>query len=481
MPDHESSIDAIVHSAMDAFHGVGLALGVVHDDRVVHLKGYGVKQLTRAGDVTPDSLFACASTTKAFTTALIARLVEQGKMSWDDPVRKWVDYFRLSDPLADSQVTVRDLVCHRTGLSRHDMLWYRSSWGRDEILRKVAFLKPSSSFRSRYEYQNIMFLAAGESAGIAAGQNWDTLMRERILGPLGMDTSNTSATDAEDSPDHVTPHREYRAPGERKRTIHPLDRWLNFDNIGPAGTLNASAREMCEWLRLQLGMGTVDGKTLISSDSLAETHAPHIPIRFDDESRAAYPEATQLSYALGWTVMDYFGRLRLTHTGGIDGFCSRVVLFPREKLGLVILVNLPSHRMRDTVANAVADLFLGIEGRDWLSFFAEQQEKETDRAIEEDNRVEDQRQKDAPPSSKLESFEGEFQEPAYGPARVALERGKLRLQWSSFNIPLSHYHHNTFVTSLDPSEPDRLRIFFPVDGDGAIMGMRLFDVEFRKT
>ena len=201
-----TALDALVAEAMKSFEVPGAAVVIVQDNKVVYLKGFGVRQKGKDEPVTADTVFAIASCSKAFTATGIGMLVADGKMAWDDPVRKHVEWFHLSDPSADRDVTIRDLLCHRTGMPRHDLLWYGSNMSPEDFVRAYGKAKPSTSFRSTWEYANVPFTTAGLAAGKVAGSDWPTLIRTRIFEPLGMKTAYTSAREALANPDHATPH-----------------------------------------------------------------------------------------------------------------------------------------------------------------------------------------------------------------------------------------------------------------------------------
>jgi CubicO group peptidase (beta-lactamase class C family) len=423
--------------------------------------------------VTPAPLPAIGSTTKAITTTAMAMLVDDGKLGWDDAVRKHLPFFRLSDPLADANVTLRDLVCHRTGLSRHDMLWYGSPWDREEVVRRIGRVKLDQSFRSTWQYQNIMYLAAGMAAGAAASGTWEELVRQRILGPLGMTGAAFSTTVAGKVPDHATPHRKK----EEKIEVIP---WRNLDNIAPAGSINAGAREMSRWVRFQLGGGEFEGQRLLSAVQFAETHTPQMVLRMDENQRALLPETTQISYALGWNIHDYRGHLVVSHGGGIDGFRATVQLAPREKLGLVILANLGGTAMPEAVANNLLDLLLGLPRKNWNGLLMARAEKFRAEEQSREKEREDRRHKDTKPSRELAAYTGAYEEPAYGTARVSLENGALQLQWSNFQSRLEHYHFDTFVAK-DEKPIEKQQVLFTLGTDGDVASMRFLSQEFRKS
>ena len=248
----------------------GFAIAIVKDDRVVFAKGYGVLELGKAPAVDENTLFAIASNSKAFTAAALAILVDEGKLKWDDKVTKYLPSFELYDSYVTRELTIRDLLSHRSGLATFggDLLWYESEYSRDEILRRIRFLKPSSSFRSRFGYQNILFLAAGEVVAKVSGKSWDEFVKERFFGPLAMKRTVTIHADLLTSANVATPHNEVAA---KIRAI----RYGKVDNIGAAGGIKSSVADMAQWLRLQLGRGTYEGRKLFSSTASREMWTPH--------------------------------------------------------------------------------------------------------------------------------------------------------------------------------------------------------------
>jgi CubicO group peptidase (beta-lactamase class C family) len=257
--------------------------------------------------------------------------VDEGKMGWDDSVRKHLPYFRLSDPLADANVKMLDIVCHRTGLSRNDLLWYNSPWSREEIIRKIGLVPLNRPFPSVYQYQNIMFLTAGEAVGYTAGTSWEDVVSWRLLAPLGMTNTDLSVRDALKAPDLAIPHER------REEKIEAID-WRNIDNIAPAGSIDSSVRDLRRWIRLHLDEGTFEGKVLVKQTSIHETHTPQMVVRTDDPNSRSINEGTHMmAYGMGWAIQDYRGHHLVSHGGAIDGFRAMVALLPDEHYGIAIL------------------------------------------------------------------------------------------------------------------------------------------------
>ncbi len=470
----QAALDALMNEAMKHWQAPGSAVVVVRGDEVVYLKGFGVKDVNTKQPVTPDTIFAIGSTTKAFVTAAMAILADDGKMRWDDPARKHLPYFRLSDPLANENVTLRDLVTHRAGLIRHDMLWYGSPWSREEIIRRVGFVPLSYGFRTTFQYQNIMFLAAGQAVGAASGSSWEEFTQKRIFDPLGMKSANFSALKAEQSPDHASPHSKQGA-------VIEVIKWRNLDNVGPAGSINASARDLSNWIRLHLNDGVFDGKRLISSENLRETHTPQMVIRNEGRWRLFFPESetSQLSYGLGWFINDYRGHKLVMHGGTIDGFRACVMLVPKSKVGVAVLVNLAGSQMPEATCYNIVDLLLGLPKKDWNAYISEEAKKyETAQTTARLARL-DKRHTNTKPSRDLAAYSGIYEDAAYGQARILLDGDKLAIQWSNFKSRLDHFHYDTFTAMEDELKTEQA--VFTLGADGEVIAMNFLGVNFKKA
>jgi CubicO group peptidase (beta-lactamase class C family) len=470
----QAALDAIMDEAMKHWRTPGASIVVVRGDEVVYIKGFGVKDVKTGQQVTPETIFAIGSTTKAFTTAAMAVLVDQGLMSWDDPVRKYLPYFRLSDPLANENVTLRDIVTHRTGLVRHDLLWYNSPWSRQEIIKRIGFVPLSYPFRTTFQYQNIMFLAAGEAVAATAGTSYEDFVMKRLFAPLGMRSANFTTVDAEKTVDHATPH------GKRGDKIEPIS-WRNINNIGPAGSINSSVRDLSGWIIMHLNEGAVAGRRVISAENLREMHTPQQVIRLEGRWKLFFPESEtlQLSYGLGWFINDYRSHKLVMHGGTIDGFRASIMLEPKAKIGVAVLANLNATQMPEAVCYTVMDLLLGLPKKDWngtISEAAKKYELDTAREITARNAA---RKKDTKPSRELAAYTGTYEDAAYGKAEVILLDNKLAIIWSNFKSNLDHFHFDTFAAT-----EERLRfeqVTFSIGADGEVGGMTFLGVNFKKA
>ncbi|HZM85412.1 MAG TPA: serine hydrolase domain-containing protein, partial [Blastocatellia bacterium] len=346
-PANLNGLDGFVEQVMKDWHVPGLAVAIVKDGKVVYAKGFGYRDVKKGLKVSPDTLFAIGSCSKAFTATSLAILSGEGKLDWDKSVRDYLPDFRLQDAYATAQLRPRDLVTHQSGLPRHDLVWYGSTLSRKEIYDRLRYLEPSRPLHARYQYNNLMFMTAGVLIERISGSTWEEFVRRRLLDPLGMKTSNFSVNDSQKTSDFSLPYQEEN--GQVKEIP-----FRNIDAIGPAGSINSSVNEMTRWLFLQLGKGKFDGRQIIPEKNLAETHTPQIVAGGD----LKYDESFYSSYAMGWAVTSYRGHPALAHSGGIDGFTSAVRFLPKDQLGVVVLTNSSSPASGLIASNAV-DRMLG--------------------------------------------------------------------------------------------------------------------------
>ena len=420
----------------------GFAVAIVKDDKVVFAKGYGIRELNKPEPVDKDTLFAIASNSKAFTAAALAILVDEGKLKWDDKVIKYLPWFQLYDPWVTNEMTVRDLLCHRSGLETFsgDLLWYESSYSREEVIRRARYLKPNSSFRTRFGYQNILFVAAGEIVSVITGKPWDAFIKERFFRPLGMMRSVIPYQELIATPNIATPHNEMHG------TLRKL-KFGNVDNAWGAAGINSSVADIAQWIRLQLGRGTFEGKKIFSAQRSREMWTPNTIVGGISEQSEKFNPTVHFSlYGLGWQISDYQGRKVIAHGGGLDGMISRVAMIPEENLGLVVLTNSETS-LTTVISNRIFDVFLGVGKRDWNTEFLlrSKQNKQAEAASEK--KVDEERVPNTKPSLSLPSYAGTYSGAMFGDARVSEENGKLVLRLMpspNFVGDLEHWHFDTF-------------------------------------
>ena len=471
LPKQLRGFDAYVEKAMRDWKVPGLAIAVVRNDSVVFARGFGVLRLGDTARVDERTLFAIGSSSKAFTSALVAMMVDSSKMKWDDPATQYLPGFQLYDPWVTRDLTVRDLLSHRSGLTRGDLLWYGTTYDRAEILRRVRYLKPSWGLRARFGYQNIMYLAAGQAVAGVAGTSWDDLVRERIFGPLGMRESNTSTNGLRDLRDVAQPHEEIND------TVRVIS-WRNIDNIGPAGSINSNAVEMAQWVRLQLGEGKYGDRQLVSAASMREMHTPQTVLRWEGPGAEANPYTHFMTYGLGWFLQDYRGRKVVQHGGNIDGMSALVAMMPEEKTGFVILTNMDGTGLPGALMYKLFDLYLGGDAsRDWSSVLLQVRSDARKRAREAGEKRLAERVTGTSPSLALEKYAGTYADSMYGEATVTLENGKLVASYGpAFVGELEHWHFDTFRANWRDRTVGTSWVTFVIDSRGKPSEMKIENV-----
>ena len=469
----EKQLDAIVAQALKTFDAPGAAVVIVHEDKIVYLKGAGVRELGKDDAMTEDTIFQIASCTKAFLAMLLAMLCGDGLVDWDDPVHKHVPYFRLADPLADQNATIRDMLCHRTGLSRHDLLWFKSPLAPEEVIRKIGHVKLTTSFRSNWEYANIPFITAGTAAALADKRSLADSFTKRIFEPLGMKTASGNADDFLKAKNRAIGYT--RGDNKGKLELVPP---LIYDSRG-AGDISASVRDLGQWLRFQLADGTFNGKRLVPIKHFRETHAPQMVLKMNETTRDAYPGVNQVSYGLGWFVYDHQGQHILSHGGSLPGYRAQTMLAPKAKLGVVVLTNRNPSFLTEAVAKTVIDRYLGLPDKDWNDYYVKLDKKQRAEKDKKDAGIKAKRVADTKPSRELQSFAGTYDHPAYGKAIISASKDGLSIQWSSFKLPMEHWHHDTFRT-IAPGEYvlENDMLVFTFEADAGVRGFRWLGQEF---
>ena len=476
-----ADLDRIIETSRKVLNVPGLAVAIVHGDEIVYMKGFGVKRAGSSEPVGPDTLFAICSCTKAFTAAALGILVDERKLNWDDPVRKHLSYFALSDPLADANVTIRDLLCHRTGLANTDLVWVNTSLSREEIIRRIALLPLGHPFRSTYDYQNLPFLVASEIGGRVAGTTWEEFVNRRILVPLGMTRTNFSVSDALKSTDHATPHKR------RGEQIEPID-WSNADQmyvrpVAPAGAINSSVRDLAQWMRLLLNDGKFEGKVIFKEATIRETRVPQMVIPVPD--RSSDNEGPHMAaYGLGWNIQDYRGHHLVWHPGATDGWHSMIIVLPEEHYGIAILSNVGaevplSSNITRVLRDAITDELLGLPARDRNASAIADRQQAQESAGKKREQDEARRRKGTRPSLAPAEHAGTYTHPVYGNVQVRENADKLEVEWHNWRGLLDHYDFDTFRINLGPFQ-DRF-VQFRLNLIGNVRSVYFLGQEFYRT
>lgn len=465
-----ADLDAYVALSMKTFEVPGMAVAIVKDGKVVLQKGYGVRKLGEATPVDENTLFGIGSNTKAFTSAALATLVDEGKISWDDPVYERLKGFEMYDPYVSKEMRIRDLLCHRSGLGLGEgdlMFWPHTTFTRDDVVYRLRFLKPKSSFRTTYAYSNVMFVTAGQLVAEVSGKSWDEYLKERIFVPLGMKNTNSSATAFKPGEDWASPHSKV----DGKLQPIPVE---NLDNAGPAGSINSSVADMSKWVLLQLNRGKIPGTEtrIFSEKSSQEMWAQQmiVPVR-PAPSELKNLQAHFAGYGLGWGLRDYKGRKLVSHSGGVAGYVTRVMLVPEENLGVVILTNAEEDAAFESVLFHILDAYLGGPTEDYIAGFKAEGDKQRKEADVTMSKAAQARAAESKPSLPLEKYAGEYSDPWYGKVTIKPENGGLVLNFERTEkglADLQHWQYDTFKAHWRDHTVEDAFVTFSLKPDGLI-------------
>lgn len=446
---------AFIDSTMKSWKVPGLAMAIVKDGEVAFSEGFGYRNVESKLPVTPNTLFAIGSSSKAFTAASLGILVDDGKIDWDKPVRDYLPTFKLHDNFASERMTPRDLVTHRSGLPRHDLMWYGAAFTRKEMVDRLQYLEPSKDFRTTYQYQNLMYLTAGYLVEQVSGMSWEDFVRTRIFAPLGMSASNFSVIASQKADDFALPY------AEEKESIKLIP-FRNIDAIGPAGSINSNLTDMVKWVKLNLNNGKTPGTEpvevpapqIISEAMLTQQHTPYMMM----SEPIKYTEVSHTNYGLGWFISQYRGHKRVSHGGNIDGFSALVSLMPQDNFGIVVLTNRNGNPMPNIAAARATDLLLQLEPVDWHARIKAEVAKAKEAEKQKSDAEAAERKPNTKPSHALVDYAGEFEHPGYGVVTVKLEGKALKSRFNSFNMAMEHWHYDVFRAVVE-DDPDQKFLF----------------------
>jgi CubicO group peptidase (beta-lactamase class C family) len=463
-----AAFDKYVAQAAAEWRIPALAIAVVKDDSVVFAKGYGVLQRGTAQPANEHTRFAIGSTTKAMTAALVAMLVDEGRLTLDDPVTKYIPELQLQDPWATRELTIRDLLTHRSGLPGTDLFW-ASSWkySQADIIRRLRYIQPTASFRSQWQYHNVLYALTGVIIERVSGMPWEQFIRTRIFAPLGMNETEPLNSTIAGKPNVAVPH----ALINDAVTVVPV---RSTDGVASAGSVWSSVSDMARWMRFVIDSGRVGSKRLIQQRTFAELITPQIPVPMAQYPALRLARPNFFSYGLGWFIQDYREQHVWMHTGSINGLSAIVGIEPNKRLGVFVLENLDHAELRHGLMYTVFDLFENGPRRDWSvdlkPIFANPQVNTTQAA-----------RATSAPSLPLERYTGTYVDSAYGEVRVTLQNGVLHAAVvTDPAVPLEPVSFEAFRTKSTAGARPTVLTFIP-DGNGAVSGVRALNVLFARV
>ncbi len=482
-PAQTYDLEADVKRSLKTFDVPGMAIAIVKDGKVVAARGFGVRKLGEPVPVDGKTLFEIASNSKVFTAVALAMLVDEGKLAWDDPVTKHLPDFQMYDAYVTKEMTVRDLLVHRSGLGlgAGDLLWWpTTSFTTDEIIHKLRYIRPATSFRNSYAYDNLLYIVAGKIIAQKSGKSWGDTVRERILTPVGMTATTTSLAENAGNPNLSAPHSKIEGK------ITAVKHVPAHNAVGAVG-INTNAEEIAKWMNVLLAEGVVGkdaaGKEvrLFSEKQSREIMSPQTPMKISEPKpplKATRPNF--FAYGLGLQLRDYKGRKLAMHGGALQGFYSRVVLVPEEKLGIAIFTNAESSGAMTSLQYRLLDHYLGAAPSDWIKLIHDVETEATAKDLAKQKKAGATRAAKSEPSLPIASYDGEYEDAWYGLVSIKPEGKKRVMRFSrtpDLTGELEHFQHDTFIVRWKERNFNAdAYVTFSLNPDGSIERMKMAPV-----
>jgi CubicO group peptidase (beta-lactamase class C family) len=433
-----AGLDTTMARVLKEWKAPGFAVAVVEKNKVVWSKGFGYRDLEKKLPATPNTQFAIGSCTKAFTATIIGMLNKDGQVEYDKPVREYLPQLKFFNDEMNNKITLRDMMCHRTGLPRHDYSWYLfSTESRDSILQRIPYMEPSVGVREKWQYNNFMFFLQGMVAEKLTGKSWEDNVKEKIFTPLGMTNSNFSVTDMAKNPEGAIGYDLLK-----DSLIKKMD-YYNINAMGPAGSINSSVTDMAKWVTAWINNGKADGKELIPAGFRNEAISSQMIVAAGLPD-SANPDVYFANYGFAWMVASYRGHYRVEHGGNIDGFSASTCFFPSDSIGIVVLTNQNGSAIPGIVRNYIADRMLKEKYVDWSSKGRKQVEKGKKAEADAKKSASSSRKPNAPMSHPIKDYEGIYSHKAYGSFYVNLKNDSLFVQLKDKSLWLKSFHYDVF-------------------------------------
>lgn len=453
-------LDQKIEKILKDWNVPGCGIGIIVKDKLVYAKGYGYRNIEKKLPVTPNTLFQIASNTKLFTATAAGFLVDEGKLDWDLPIKKYVPQIQFYNDELNASVTIRDMLSHRTGISRHDNIWHNSDFTRQQLFERLKYLEPSIPLRTGYLYNNLMYAATGQIVEIISGKRWEEFVQERIFNPLNMSNSLFVVDEMLRKEDFMNPYYE-----KRDTTILlPSPFYTKQEGLGPAGAIISNINDLTNWVVTQLYGGMFNGKQVIPASVIKETMQPAIPA-------SSVPVKGQMEnlnsiYGMGRNTSSYKGHYRAQHGGAIGGIYSNIAIFPADSIGIIVftnrLTNLPG-----IISNVIIDQLLGLYETNWSERGLTNYLKNKETQQESRKKPDADRVPGTKPSHPLADYTGIFEDPAYGVLEITLKDENLQFRYNNTSLPLNHYHYDRFVSPDDEIE-GKWSLLFSMDAQGSI-------------
>jgi CubicO group peptidase (beta-lactamase class C family) len=456
--------DTYMAGILKDWNAPGIGVGIVVADKLVFAKGYGYRDYGKKLPYTPTTLHQIASNTKLFTAVAAGILVDAGKLTWDKPVRESVPTIQFYNDQLNTTVTLRDMLAHRTGITRHDTIWYKSDFTRKELFDRIKYLEPSSPLRQTFLYNNLMYAAVGYIIELQSGKTWEEFVRERIFEPLKMTSTSFSVSDMLKQPDFGVPYTERRDSFE----LYKLPYYEDIAGVAPCGAIVSNIQDMSHWLIALMNGGTYEGAQVLPAGVLKATLEPTIALPNTGAESRGYWELLNSVYGMGRWTASYRGRLVAYHGGDLPGFHSQVSFMPRERIGVLVFV-IGDHcaGLYNTISYNVYERLLGLDQTPWSARQLETRLKGKKAGTEARSKAGSDLVPGTKPSHALTDFVGEYEHPAYGLLKVRMKDGALLFDFHKAVLPLTHFHYDRFDTP-DDEEYGKWSVNFQTNPQGDI-------------
>ncbi len=461
-----TDLDKIIENILRDWNVPGCGIGIVMKDRLVFARGYGYRDLEKRLPVTSNTLFQIASNTKLFTATAIGFMVEAGKLDWDKPVQKYVPQIRFYNDELNANVTIRDMLSHRTGISRHDNIWFKSDFTRQELFERLKYLEPSIPLRQGYLYNNMMYAAAGQIVEYFSGKTWEKFVEDSIFSPLHMTHSMFTVEEMQLKTDFMTPYYEKRDT----TLLVPYPFYTKQQGIGPAGSIISSISDLSNWLIAQMNGGRFEDRQVIPRDIIAETMRPaSITASVPDK----YYENLNSLYGMGRVTLGYKGHYMTAHGGAIGGIYSNISFMPADTIGVIVFINgAHAGQLPGIITNTIYDRILNLGNTPWSERSLKDYMKNKETLRETRKKPEIDRVPGTRPSHELNDFAGVYEDAAYGIMQITYVNGGLSFTFNNTTLPLTHYHYDRFV-SPDDEINGKWSLLFDTDAQGGINQVRI--------
>jgi CubicO group peptidase (beta-lactamase class C family) len=438
--------DAYMEQTLKDWNTPGIGVGIVVNDKLVFVKGYGYRDYEKKLPFTATTLCQIASNSKLFTAVSAGMLVDEGKLTWDKPIREAVPTIRFYNDELNNNVTLHDMLSHRTGVTRHDLIWFKSDFSRKQLFEKLRYLEPEQPMRQTFLYNNLMFSAVGEIIELQSGKRWEDFVRERILTPLDMNATTYTISEMLKSPDHGVPYQEKRDSFE----LYKGPYFEDTEGVAPAGAIISNIDNLSHWLIALMNDGKYNGKQVLPADVLKATLEPSIALPNATGEAQGFWELFNAAYGMARETASYRGHLITMHGGDLPGFHSQISFMPNDHIGVIVLV-IGDHSapLYNVVSYNVYERMLGMDQTPWsqrrlTERLADKKAGTAARAKAGEDRVPNTK-----PSHALADYVGEYENPAYGILKIAITGDQLQFGFHEFNFPLNHFHYDRFDTPDD--------------------------------